>query len=115
MNSDDLPSLGGRAAAADDPPPVPAAVTLPAPASIARRVRRTLRRTKGADPAQALALQAEILNALFSDLIINGVEGTRLDEVFGLALALRAQKQCRQTLEALEFINASRDSLRGKK
>jgi hypothetical protein len=75
-----------------------------APADLSARIRRSMKTSRTKDPAVRLATQTELLDAIFTDLILNGASGPGFDERFGLAFALRAQKQCRQTVEALETL-----------
>ena len=56
-----------------------------------------------------LAAQAVKLDTLFHHLLMKNAAGAEFNEAFGLATALRAQKQCRHTIET---ISAQRDRQR---
>lgn len=93
-------------------PPVSPQQKQQALSAIAQNMRVTLARAKGGDLDTMLATQAHLLDALFQQLMLHGAAGPCFDERFGLALALRAQKQCRHTVEALSILKARRDPLR---
>ena len=56
----------------------------------------------------ALVSQAKMLDALFTDLVLNDAGGDTFGDRAGLDLALRAQKQCKDTVETLKAIERQR-------
>lgn len=63
----------------------------------AKKIRRALARSKARPPAEALALQAHILNELFLDYLLENAS-----DAGDVDLALRAQKQFMNAFQALE-------------
>lgn len=76
----------------------------------ARRLRRSVMKASGMGLEDALAVQARLLDALFRELMIeNAAMDDSGDERFGLALALRAQKQFKNTVQALDLMKSRYD------
>ncbi len=100
MSCDDAPPPPGRPTQAVSPPPA----LPPAQGTLARRVRRVLRSTIAVPMDDALNAQAKMLDALFTDLVLNDAGGDTFGDRAGLDLALRAQKQCKETVEILKDI-----------
>ena len=100
MSCDDEPPPPGRSTQAVSPPPA----LPPAKGTLARRVRRVLRSTVTVPVDDALLSQAKMLDALFTDLLLNDAGGDTFGDRAGLDLALRAQKQCKDTVETIKEI-----------
>ncbi len=69
-------------------------------------IRRAKEDTKLDD---ALAVQAHMLDSLFRELLLHDAAGDGFNEAFGLALALRTQKQFRQAYETIESLKLQKD------
>ena len=95
----------------DEKAPAVAALPPGSPVAISA-LARSLNELLVARPAHELddilAAQAIKLDTLFHHLLLKNAGGAQYNEAFGLATALRAQKQCRHTIET---INARRERL----
>lgn len=99
-----------------DTPQTPAAAATPHPLSspprrnkLADNLRAALKHKALTNLDDILVSQALTLDTLFKHLVLNDASSPHFDEAFGLALALRAQKQCRTTVETVQTLRRRRE------